>query len=395
MNHTRPIVGFGLALLLTAASLLAQNRTYTNQYTFGDSLSDNGNAYVASGGTVNASAPYFGGRWSNGPTWAELLGNTLAIGAAAPASVKSSMDFAFGGATAVPALSAVPFPALSAQIAMFQSHAVSVQRTDLFTVWMGANDILNTAGLKDPSIMAGAGINAAQAAGAGIQTLIGLGAKNILVFNMPDIGLSPAGLASGGSSLLTPGSLAYNNEFDARLRSIAAAAPDVTITRVDAAGLIAQMQRDYQKLGFTTASSGLILPASQGGGGDPNGYVFFDGIHPTARTHAMIARVVAEVLNPEPVVGFAATQGTAALALQGLAASSYETRISQMASANRAIGRADAYASFNFGGGDRAADGWRHKFVYDAQATTVGVDARVSDGVFWAAPWIPVGCMRR
>ncbi len=375
---------FIAALLLPLASLvtvLAQNRTFTNQYTFGDSLSDNGNAYLASGRTINTNPLNFGGRWSNGPTFVELLGSNLAIGSAAPASVKTSMDFAFGGATAIPALSAVPFPSLPVQLQLFQSHAVAIQRTDLFTVWMGANDILNTASQANPAAMAPAGINAAQATANAIQTLITLGAKNILVLGMPDIGLTPAGLSSGGGSLLTAGSLAYNSEFDSRLRAIAAGAADVTITRIDAAALIARIQIDFKALGFANATSGIILPASAGGGGDPSGYAFFDGIHPSAKTHQLLANVVTEALNPEPVVGFAGAEGTASLALQSLAAGAITTRLTPLATSSRAVGRADAFASFNYGSGDRVAKGMRPKFTFDAQVVTAGVDGRVSDGI--------------
>ncbi len=379
MNQTLRASGVALGCVLFAVAALAQNRTFTNQYTFGDSLSDNGNAFLASGGTINTNPLNFGGRWSNGPTFVELLGNTLATGATSPTSVKSSIDFAFGGATAVAALSAVPFPSLTAQLGLFQSHAITIQKTDLLTVWMGANDILNTASRADPNAMAPSGTNAAGATAAAIQTLIGLGAKNILVLNMPDIGLTPAGLSSGGGSLLTAGSLAYNAEFDARLKAIAASAPDVRITRIDAAALIARVQVDFKALGFANATSGLILPASQGGGGDPSGYAFFDGIHPSAKTHQLLARVVTEALNPEPVLGFAASEGTAALALQNLSASAIDSRLAQLATSTRAIGRADAFATFNYGSGDRAADGWRPKFGYDAQVVTAGVDGRVSD----------------
>ena len=372
------LIAFFAALVATA---FAQNRTFTSQYTFGDSLSDNGNAFAASRGTVNASAPYFGGRWSNGPTFVEQLGNTLAP-AAAISAARGNLDFAYGGATAVPALSAVPFPSLPVQLQQFQVQHAPIQSTDLFTVWMGANDILNTASQANPGLMAPAGINAAQATASAIQTLITLGAKNLLVLNMPDIGLTPAGLSSGGGSLLTAGSFAYNAEFDARLKAIAASAADVNITRIDAAALIARIQVDYKALGYANATSGLILPASAGGGGDPNGYVFFDGIHPTARTHALLAKIVLEALNPEPVVGFAGTEGTAALALQNLAASALDSRIAQLASSSRPSGRADAYASFNYGDGNRAADGLRPKFSYVGQVVTAGVDSRVSDGVF-------------
>ncbi len=372
--------GVPVALAVLGAAAFAQNRTFTNQYSFGDSLSDNGNAYLASGRIINTNPLNFGGRWSNGPTFVELLGNNLAIGSVAPAAVKTSMNFAFGGATAVPALSAVPFPSLPVQLQLFQSHAVTVQRTDLFTVWMGANDILNTAGQGNPAAMAPAGINAAQATANAIQSLVTLGAKNILVVNMPDIGFTPTGLSSGGGSLLTAGSLAYNAEFDARLGLIAAGAPDVNLTRIDGAALIVRVQLDFKALGFANATSGIILPASAGGGGDPNGYAFFDGIHPSAKTHALLASVVTEALNPEPVLGFAAAQGTAALALQSLAAGAIDARLAQLAGSARVVGRADAFASLRYGSGNRVADGLRPKFAYDAQVVTAGVDLRVSDG---------------
>jgi outer membrane lipase/esterase len=373
------------AFAAIAVTALAQTRTFTSQYTFGDSLSDNGNAYLASGRTINTSPANFGGRWSNGPTFVEQLGNTL-VPAASVSAVRGNLDFAFGGATAVPALSAVPFPALPTQIQMFQVQHAPIQSTDLFTVWMGANDILNTAGLPgtptNPAAMDAAGFNAAAATAGAIQTLIAAGAKNILVLNMPDIGLTPAGLSSGAGAFLTRGSLAYNREFDTRLAAIASGAADVNITRIDAAALIAQMQRDFKLLGFANATSGLILPAAQGGGGDPAGYVFFDGIHPTARTHALLAGMVLEALNPEPVIGFAATEGTAALALESLAQRAIADRGAQLAMSTRPVGRADAFATVTYGDGDRKSEGWRPKTAFTAQVVTAGVDLHIANDVF-------------
>src|SRR6185369_4063476 len=156
------IMAVSFALTALVADARAQNRTFTSQYTFGDSLSDNGNAYAASGRTINTGPFNFGGRWSNGPTFAELLGNSLAP-AATISAVRGNLDFAFGGATAVTALSTVPFPSLPVQLQLFQQQHAPIQSTDLFTVWMGANDILNTASQANAFAMAPAGINAAAA----------------------------------------------------------------------------------------------------------------------------------------------------------------------------------------------------------------------------------------
>src|SRR3954469_12489797 len=89
-----------LGLVLGATALAQTPRTFTNQYTFGDSLSDSGNIFAATSalGAPNPPAPYFQGRFSNGRVFTELLGNNLALAAVAPASVKSSLNFAFGGA---------------------------------------------------------------------------------------------------------------------------------------------------------------------------------------------------------------------------------------------------------------------------------------------------------
>ena len=40
---------------------------YTEIVAFGDSLTDTGNRYGATGGTEPASPPYDAGRWTNGP----------------------------------------------------------------------------------------------------------------------------------------------------------------------------------------------------------------------------------------------------------------------------------------------------------------------------------------
>ena len=89
-------------LAVLAAPALAQNRSFTSQFTFGDSLSDNGNLLAATTtlGVPNPPPPYFQGRFSSGRVFTELLGNTIAPAVTAPATAKTNLNFAFGGATA-------------------------------------------------------------------------------------------------------------------------------------------------------------------------------------------------------------------------------------------------------------------------------------------------------
>ena len=66
---------------------------------FGDSLSDVGNYYAATGGAVPpASYGYDPGRFTNGPNWVEYLARDLGV-AVPTASLKGGTDYAYGGAT--------------------------------------------------------------------------------------------------------------------------------------------------------------------------------------------------------------------------------------------------------------------------------------------------------
>lgn len=95
-----PPVLIGAALLgLFTAPLSAA--PYSAIYAFGDSLSDAGNAYIATGGATPPAPPYAlvngFGVFSNGPVWVQNLAGELGLGPLLP-SLAGGTDFAFGGA---------------------------------------------------------------------------------------------------------------------------------------------------------------------------------------------------------------------------------------------------------------------------------------------------------
>jgi outer membrane lipase/esterase len=369
-----------LAAVMLSSVAFGQNRVFTSQYSFGDSLSDNGNVYILSQRT-QPPAPYYNGRFSNGPVFTELLGNTIVPAVTVPTGQRANLNFAYGGATAG---SGGAVPNFALQIAQYKQQGLAPGRNDLFTVLFGANDMISVLSAPttpaNPAVLDSTGAAVAQTVAAGVQSLVTLGAKNLLVAGLPNLGATPRSLASGGVG--GPGavfgaraSTAFNNELRARLGGIAAAAADVNVTYIDVQGIIDRVALDYQALGFKTASTYFLAPAAQGGGaGDPNSYVFWDDIHPTAHTHQIMAAIATEALNPEPVIGFSATTGAAALALRGLADSAIDGRVAQLATVKRAAGRADVYASYTYGDGVRAADGLRPRFNHTAQVVTAGAD---------------------
>ena len=378
------------ALLLCLAPLaaFAQNRVFTNQYSFGDSLSDSGNLFAATSalGAPNPRPPYFQGRFSNGPVFTELLGNNLALATTAPANVRSSLNFAFGGATAG-GFSQLP-PSLPVQVGLFQARGIVPAKTDLFTVLFGANDLIPALSAPttpgNPASLDVAGAAAATTVASGVQSLVALGARNVLVVGLPNLGSTPRTLASGATATAfgLRASTAFNDELKARLRPLASATADLNLTYIDLQSIVDRVVLDYKQLGFANASSFFLAPAAAGGGvGDPNSYVFWDDIHPSAKTHAILAGIVLETLNPEPVLGTAATQGSAALALASLAQSALDRRLAELGVvAPRAAGRADLYASFTYGDGNRASAGWHRKFAYTAHVVTAGTDYVLGDG---------------
>lgn len=376
-----------LLALGVATTAVAQNRTFTSQYSFGDSLSDSGNVFAL---TRQPPAPYFNGRFSSGPVWVELLGQPM-VPAATVSAAGGNRNFAYGGATAGPG---GPVPSLALQIAAYRLQGLPARSTDLFTIMAGANDVLGAlsspAAAANPASLDVAGAAAAQELVTNVQALVGLGAKNIVVGGLPNIGMTPRALSQGGpggagSTFGQRVSAAFNAQLVARLQAISAAAPDVNLVFLDLQSVLDQTIANAARLGFTNTTSFVIAPAAQGGGGNPDNYVFFDDIHPTGRTHALVARVVLEQLNPEIPLGFAATQGSAALALTGLGAAAVDTRAAQLPFSNRSVGRSDVYVTFNYTDGVRGRQGGRERLAYDGQVTTAGVDWRVSDGFFAGA----------
>ena len=86
-------------------------------YSFGDSLSDAGNAYILDGGTKPLS-PYSDGRFTNGNVWVQDLSRMLGLGPVTP-SLTGGNDFAVGGATSIQ---------LQAEVAAFVAERGSRRR---------------------------------------------------------------------------------------------------------------------------------------------------------------------------------------------------------------------------------------------------------------------------
>ena len=252
---------------------------------FGDSLSDVGNFYAATGGvSPPSSLHYDNGRFSNGLNWVEYLAKDLGV-AAPTASSSGGTDYAYGGAMTGTGTTVSTFlngtatvPNIGTQIATYLASNTPTA-SQLFTIWGGANDFLN-GGQTNPLIPA-------QNIAAEITTLAEAGAKQFVVPNLPPLGNLPITntyppAVSAGLDLLT-------QAFNAILQEEAIGLEQslgISIKIVDVYGLTESVFNDPSKYGFTNVTTDAV---QDNGGTNAQGYLFWDIVHPTTAADALIA----------------------------------------------------------------------------------------------------------
>ena len=293
-SRIRPKSEWLLVLVLFAGvpiSGAARGDAITGIVSFGDSLSDVGNAYLGSGMTQPAPvSAYYQGHFSNGPIWVEYLAKDLGV-AAPTASLAGGTDYAFGGAqtgTGYANFAGFQVPNIGTQIDMYLAHNTP-SPTELFTIWGGANDVLY--GTQPNPAMSVANI------GQEITTLADAGAKQFLIPNLPPLDKIPA------ASSLTPaqqyGLSLFTQAFNQGLQnevSYLEKSLGVQIHMLDINSLVNSVLANPSQYGFTNVTSAALLSGSNG-----TGFLFWDPYHPTTQAGAIIGDVAAQAV-PEPSV---------------------------------------------------------------------------------------------
>jgi len=265
--------------------------SYSQVVFFGDSLSDTGNLYRATGFTVPASPPYFNGRFSNGPLWSETLAGYL--GLTATPSLSGGTNNAWAGATVVD-YGRFP-PELPQQLDLYLlATSGKADPGVLYVILGGANDINDAGKTATPVANVQA---AAQGVDAMVDKLYGAGARNILVSNLPDIGLTPRAIAGGVAGFAS----ALTNVFNATLAGLLdaddVAYADLDLDRLDLFALLNNVVKNPASYGFGNVTDPCLTAA--GVCADPGSYLFWDDFHPTTRGHSFIADTALRAV-PEP-----------------------------------------------------------------------------------------------
>ena len=251
-------------------------------YVFGDSLSDTGTVFRLTGGMYPPNPIYYEGRYSNGRVWVEYLAERLKLPS------ERVTNFAYGGATTGSSSSLVP--GLLKQVQSFtQAH----QRTNpdaLYVLWAGANDYLQGA--------SSATIPVENLTGA-LATLAHVGAKKLLVANLPNLGQLPATRTGANSASLTALTQAHNQGLRRALKVLSQQHSDLKIVTLDANTLYRQAITKKVAFGFTNVTSACV---SGGVCGNPAQFLFWDSIHPTTATHQILGAAAFEAIQDQGMV---------------------------------------------------------------------------------------------
>jgi phospholipase/lecithinase/hemolysin len=300
-------VGFFLLSIIFPLKVSAQN--YDEIYIFGDSLSDTGNVFNITKGAIPPSQTYFNGRFSNGPVWVEYLASDLGL------TFNPKTNFAYGGATTGSKNIGISgLPGLQQQINSFTSANPSVNPNALYIIWAGLNDYVDNffVNIPDSTPSVTQVINqAVYNLSASLTSLAAVGAKNIMVVNLPDLGKFPvAGNNNQVSALISTSINIHNSSLTTNFNFLShQLSPDINIIPLDVNSLVNKIIADPGEFGFTNVTESCIgnlsvIPINispQSVVCTPDKFLFWDQVHPTTATHQIIGELAFSLLKPASV----------------------------------------------------------------------------------------------
>lgn len=321
-----------LSICLFPSLASAQIPQFDCFFVFGDSLADNGNVLIQTTAmqmdppvppSATPHRTYFEGRFSNGYIGFEYLWQRLAghqpgspLGLKPILAVPNNQKpcaavLAFGG-TGTPYLDQTPggFWALGlkGQIELFRLslRGKKPSTRSLYAIATGANDYR-----VDPFNVPMSPVEVVQNIEDGIIRLYGLGARDVAVVNLPDLGLIPG---NGGDPNATAISQAHNALLDAAVTSLRARYPSLHLIQVKLDPLFNDLRTRMEAVApalavFAPTTPGLVACLFTGPASCTDapaslfntffGFVFWDVVHPTTEAHKYLGDYIYDQLAAE------------------------------------------------------------------------------------------------
>ena len=342
MNHKLTLA---LSLASVIVSTQAQALSFSQAYVFGDSLSDPGNVYNVTKAVqpfnellgldipvIPPVPPYNSRRFADGLVWVDFVAQDLKLNLipstdlpVSPIAITpepginfdfqgetafNSVNFAYGGAqTGLFGAGGVGelVPGILTQVNTFITDlAQASQPADkdaLYIIWGGANDYQIVPDANPEQSVE----NISQA----VKTLHKAGARNFLVPNLPDLGKTARALLPNppiAADVLTQRTNQHNEFLENAFVDLGFLA-DIELISLDTNELFQSVLTNPENFGFTSFS----LPPNSCLQGDPltviiadltacdnpNDLIFWDFIHPTTKTHKILADFALDKLESE------------------------------------------------------------------------------------------------
>ena len=289
-----------LAVMCAPFPALAGGQPVGGLEFFGDSNSDDGNAWRISGKIFPASPPFWEGRFGNGPVWPEILRDRLnipadryanhAVGGACTGYGNRVSDVAPGTTLA----RVLQRTGMLAQAEAYLATGRKAAPDTLFVVWAGDNDYGNVDRV-DPQAVERAIANIEST----IRLLAKAGASQFLVANINEDLVFPEARAAGSQAWDKINAADHNARLAAlieRMRN----EPGVSVTLFDTASVTGAIARDPARFGFTQVIEPCYAgPITEHGKpcADAGGYLFWDDDHLSHAAQKLIAGKAAETIG--------------------------------------------------------------------------------------------------
>jgi len=298
-------------------------------YVFGDSLSDTGNASMYQpvvrpepGETYPLyPRPYLPGRASNGPVWVEILAS--AYGYSVDPALAGGRNFAFAGAETGSGFSDQGTLNFHAQIRLFKSQLEKkeikkVHPKDLFVVWVGVNDFMRIQA-SGRSVTREDIQTATSNIGKGILELHEQGARMFLVPDMLAINLTPDYLEKDEAAQLEAKRLvnAFNKSLEGVLKRLEQN-PKISILRMNAYRIYVSIFDNGWLYGFDNVTEAALDTTPTNPESPWGDYLSWDGFHPTATGHAVLAQFAMNTIPIGSWWGHSVSRGPDETAILGM-----------------------------------------------------------------------------
>jgi len=342
MRRFRPsLVAAALAAALAAGQASAQ---FSTTYIFGDSLSDAGQ---------------YGARFTTNPGLTFPMYTAQTFGLTATPSFTGGNDYAQGGARVnSPGLS-IPPNAPNLSIAQQVTALLARGPADpnaLYQLQGGANDIFALAdqlqhGQITQAQFQGAVGQAAVDLATQAARLQAAGARYIVVYALPDIGLTPLAISQGAAAQAQY--TAVGNLFNSTLNASLQAA-NLQVIQVNQAQLLREIVANPTAFGFTNVTvpvctTSSLLTCTPSTLRDPNGnltWAFADAIHPTTGLALIAAEQAASMIEAPAKIG---ALGEAPVNVEQAIFRTIDSRMIGAVGSPRTTGKYDAWVSYDYG----------------------------------------------